>query len=122
LVSTGAKGTLARTMVTPATYTRAVSASTGGSSGVARPTATMPARPTGAMTPAPAAARSVAVGGSAVSSIATESLRYLARSAIVVRGPSTGIEYHFSGAQPVQRVARADRDALLRSGHFSVQG
>jgi hypothetical protein len=49
-------------------------------------------------------------------------LRYLARSAIVVRGPATGAQYHFSAAQPVQRVARADRDALLRSGHFSLQG
>ena len=47
------------------------------------------------------------------------SLRYLARSPIVVRGPVSGIEYRFSAAQPVQRVARADREALLRTGHFS---
>ena len=46
-------------------------------------------------------------------------LRYLARSPIVVRGPVSGIEYRFSAAQPVQRVARADREALLRTGHFS---
>jgi hypothetical protein len=26
--------------------------------------------------------------------------------------------YRFSGAEPVQRVARADRDALLRTSHF----
>ena len=47
-------------------------------------------------------------------------LRYLARSPIVVRGPVSGIEYRFSAAQPVQRVARADREALLRTGHFSL--
>ena len=46
-------------------------------------------------------------------------LRYLARSPIVVRGPVSGTEYRFSAAQPVQRVARADREALLRTGHFS---
>ena len=46
-------------------------------------------------------------------------LRYLARSPIIVRGPVSGIEYRFSAAQPVQRVARADREALLRTGHFS---
>ena len=46
-------------------------------------------------------------------------LRYLARSPIVVRGPVSGFEYRFSAAQPVQRVARADREALLRTGHFS---
>ena len=45
-------------------------------------------------------------------------LRYLARTGVLVRGPATGIEYRFSGTQPVQRVARADRDALLRTGHF----
>lgn len=45
-------------------------------------------------------------------------LRYLARSSVVVRGPITGMTYRFSAAEPVQRVARADRDALLRSGHF----
>ena len=50
------------------------------------------------------------------------SLRYLARSPIVVRGPVSGIEYRFSAAQPVQRVARADREALLRTGHFSLHG
>ena len=47
-------------------------------------------------------------------------LRYLARSPIIVRGPVSGIEYRFSAAQPVQRVARADREALLRTGHFSL--
>ena len=47
-------------------------------------------------------------------------LRYLARSPIVVRGPVSGIEYRFSAAQPVQRVARTDREALLRTGYFSL--
>ena len=49
-------------------------------------------------------------------------LRYLSRSPIVVRGPSSGAEYRFSAAQPVQRVARADREALLRTGHFVLEG
>lgn len=48
-------------------------------------------------------------------------LRYLARSAVQVRGPSTGRMYPFSAAQPVQRVARADSEALLRSGHFRLE-
>jgi hypothetical protein len=29
--------------------------------------------------------------------------------------------YRFSGSDPVQRVARADRDALLRTGHFTQE-
>ncbi|MEO5797539.1 MAG: hypothetical protein ABIP34_22160 [Rhodoferax sp.] len=49
-------------------------------------------------------------------------LRYLAHSAVQVRGPSTGRTYHFSAAQPVQRVAHADSEALLRSGHFRLEG
>jgi hypothetical protein len=52
----------------------------------------------------------------------SQNLRYLARSAVQVRGPSTGRSYHFSAAQPVQRVARADSEALLRSGHFRLEG
>ena len=47
-------------------------------------------------------------------------MRYLARSPIVVRGPTSGIEYRFSAAQPVQRVARSDCATLLRTGHFSM--
>lgn len=47
-------------------------------------------------------------------------LRYLARSPVAVRGPVTGMEYRFSGADPVQPVARADRDALLQTGHFAI--
>lgn len=50
----------------------------------------------------------------------TLALRYLARSPVLVRGPATGREYRFSAAQPVQRVARGDSDALLRTGHFRL--
>lgn len=45
-------------------------------------------------------------------------LRYLARSPILVRGTSSGRAYRFSGEEPVQRVARADAQHLLASGHF----
>lgn len=48
----------------------------------------------------------------------TLALRYLARSPVLVHGPRTGRPYRFSGAAPVQAVARADADALLASGHF----
>jgi hypothetical protein len=48
-------------------------------------------------------------------------LRYLARSPVIVRGPVTGATYRFSGTDPVQPVARADRDALLRTGHFAQE-
>ena len=55
-------------------------------------------------------------------SLGSLGLRYLARSAVQVRGPSTGCIYHFSAAQPLQRVARSDSEALLRSGHFRLEG
>ncbi len=58
----------------------------------------------------------------ASSLFAAVNLRYLARSPIVVRGSATATEYHFSAAQPVQRVARADREGLLRTGHFRQEG
>jgi hypothetical protein len=45
-------------------------------------------------------------------------LAYLERSAIRVRGPSTGSEYRFSAAQQVQHVALADAEALLRTHYF----
>lgn len=45
-------------------------------------------------------------------------MRYLARAPIVVRGPVTRTEYRFSGAEPLQRVARADVEPLLASGYF----
>src|SRR5262245_4024025 len=46
-------------------------------------------------------------------------IRYLANPSILVRGPSTRIEYRFSAAHPVQQVARADVEALLASGYFT---
>ena len=49
-------------------------------------------------------------------------LRYLARSPIAVRGPATGREYRFSAAAPLQRVARADAEPLLRTPYFARQG
>ena len=75
-----------------------------------------PAPPVMALRPAGAAPVGAAFGAP----FGAVSLRYLARSPIVVRGPVSGIEYRFSAAQPVQRVARADREALLRTGHFSL--
>jgi len=45
-------------------------------------------------------------------------MRYLAGAPIVVRGPVTRTEYRFSGAEPLQRVARADVEPLLASGYF----
>ena len=45
-------------------------------------------------------------------------LRYLARSSVVVVGPFSGKLYRFSGLAPVQRVARADAESLVASGHF----
>ena len=75
-----------------------------------------------AMVPRPAGAAPVGAlfGAPFGAPFGAVSLRYLARSPIVVRGPVSGIEYRFSAAQPVQRVARADREALLRTGHFSL--
>nr|WP_315239925.1 hypothetical protein [uncultured Albidiferax sp.] len=69
--------------------------------------------------PAPAAA---ATPTNAPVGLGSLGLRYLARSAVQVRGPSTGKIYQFSATQPVQRVARADSEALLRSGHFRLDG
>jgi hypothetical protein len=46
-------------------------------------------------------------------------LRYLERSPILVKGPASGKEYRFSGADPVQIVDLRDADALLRTGFFS---
>ena len=69
--------------------------------------------PAPVMTPRPAAALASVPFGAV-------GLRYLARSPIIVRGPTSGIEYRFSAAQPVQRVARSDCATLLRTGHFSM--
>jgi hypothetical protein len=55
--------------------------------------------------PAPSAAEVVVV-------------EYLERSSIRVRGPVTGAQYAFSGAEPVQRVDRRDAPALLGTPYF----
>ena len=49
-------------------------------------------------------------------------LRYLARSAILVRGSHSGAAYRFSAQQPVMGVQRADVDPLLATGHFRREG
>lgn len=75
------------------------------------------ARPSTSFAETPArGARPASVAAPAASG--SHSLRYLARAPVIVRGPASGAEYRFSAAQPVQRVARADVDALLRTGHF----
>ena len=74
-----------------------------------------PRPPTPTVAPRPAAAAPPIAFGAVA-------LRYLSRSSIVVRGPSSGAEYRFSADRPVQRVARVDRDALLRTGHFRLEG
>lgn len=88
---------------------------------LARAAAAPPSKPY--VDPAAAARRgeTLAGRGAASGAAATQSLRYLAQSPIVVRGPATGAHYRFSAAQPVQRVARADCEPLLRTGHFVLQ-
>ncbi|MEO5687743.1 MAG: hypothetical protein ABIR54_10285 [Burkholderiaceae bacterium] len=49
-------------------------------------------------------------------------LRYLARSAILVRGARSGAAYRFSAQQPVMAVQRADVEPLLATGHFRREG
>lgn len=46
-------------------------------------------------------------------------VRYLELSPIRVRGPHTGKDYHFSGADPVRLVDARDADALLRTRFFA---
>ena len=48
-------------------------------------------------------------------------LRYLAGAPIQVTGPATRSIYRFSREEPVQRIARADAEALLASGHFRLE-
>ncbi len=47
-------------------------------------------------------------------------LRFVGRSAILVRGPMTGRSYAFTKPSAEQPVSRADVDALLRTGLFVV--
>jgi len=39
----------------------------------------------------------------------------------MVRGPSTGRHYQFTGSTPVQRVDAADAGPLVRSGYFRAE-
>lgn len=50
--------------------------------------------------------------------LGTVTLRYLARSPILVQGAVSGRAYRFSEHAPLQPVARADASAMLASGHF----
>ncbi len=45
-------------------------------------------------------------------------LRYVGRSAIVVRGPSTGRQYAFSVVEPAQPVDARDAAVFLRTHYF----
>ena len=49
-------------------------------------------------------------------------LRYLAQSSVIVIGPISGRQYRFSGAAPIQRVARCDLASLLATGQFRREG
>src|SRR5262245_29412773 len=60
-------------------------------------------------------------GQSAASYPATQAvvtLHYLESSPILVRGPVTGLQYHFSGAHPDQSIDARDAEALSRTGFF----
>jgi len=48
----------------------------------------------------------------------SESIRYLERPSIVVRGPASGRQYAFSGTNPVQSVDARDASAFLRTRFF----
>ena len=45
-------------------------------------------------------------------------LEYLQKPRVIVRGPSSGREYEFSAARPVQPVEAMDVGGLLRTGFF----
>ena len=45
-------------------------------------------------------------------------LRYVERKGVVVRGPTSGVDYRFTADNPVQSVDVRDADSLLRSGLF----
>ncbi|MBI4528834.1 MAG: hypothetical protein HY695_33985 [Deltaproteobacteria bacterium] len=56
--------------------------------------------------------------GSMVSPYSLVTIRYLEKSPILVRGPATGRQYHFSGARSVQCVDVRDAEALLLTRFF----
>ena len=51
----------------------------------------------------------------------TLTLRYLAGAPIQVIGPATRAIYRFTPESPLQRIARADAQALLASGYFRLE-
>lgn len=51
----------------------------------------------------------------------TTTLRYIASAPIQVTGPVTHATYRFSREAPLQRIARADAEPLLASGHFRLE-
>ena len=80
----------------------------------ARPVAEAPPMP-----PLPVAAPAPPSPGQGAGTVR---LRYLARSAILVRGPRSGTPYRFSEQQQVQAVQRADVEPMVASGHFRRDG
>ena len=66
--------------------------------------------------PAPLAPVTAEGPGTAPTSVR---LRFLERGRVRVRGPVTGMDYEFSGNEPVRAVDPSDAEALLRTRHFS---
>ena len=76
--------------------------------------------------PPPVPARTSSTGSSAApaggaASAGAVTLRYLAGAPIQVIGPATRATYRFSVEAPLQRIARADVEALLASGYFRLE-
>lgn len=65
--------------------------------------------------PSPAAAAAAPAQAVAHGAVA---LYYLAGAPVLVIGSATRAAYRFSRAAPLQKVARADVEALLASGYF----
>jgi hypothetical protein len=57
--------------------------------------------------------------GRGVDPAASQRVRYLEKSPVLVRGPATGRPYEFSAARPVQPVDSRDAGPLLRTRFFS---
>lgn len=69
-----------------------------------------------------AAPRSSSIVVAPAAGWSSQSVRYLEKSAIRVRGTVTGKEYEFSAANPVRSVDARDADALLRTRFFARSG
>ena len=80
----------------------------------------MAVRTTAAGSPAaPASGTAPRAAGQA--QVGAVTLRYLAGAPIQVVGPVTRATYRFSRDEPLQRIARADAEPLLASGHFRLE-